>query len=197
MSMFITPPPEPHVNGHICTWDNYVPPTVCDTLIEQFDAQLEQGYLQPRSTHHVADTQQFCVEWDQIRQLRGRAIVEPFLEHFWQCWAQYEQRFPQLQKSEPWQILSMKVQRTLPEQGYHSWHYESDTADNSRRVCAFTLYLNTVDAGGETEFLHQQTRVSAQKARLVIWPASFTHAHRGNPPLAGTTKYILTGWVEH
>jgi hypothetical protein len=194
--MFTNPPPEPNTLDFVSVWDNYIPDTVCDALVEQFELQLEQGYLQPRKTEHVEDVQQFVTEWNEIRQLRGRGIVEPFLERFWQCWNQYETQYPVLHKPQPWQILSMKVQRTTPTQGYHSWHYEADTDDNSRRVAAFTLYLNDVEAGGETEFLYQQRRVEARKGRLVVWPASYTHAHRGNPPLQ-ETKYILTGWVEH
>ena len=194
--MFTNPPPEPQVDDFVAVWDNYIPHTVCDSLVEQFELQQSQGYTQPRNTEHARDEQQFLTEWDTIRQLRGRGVVEPFLERFWQCWAMYEQLYPHLIKPQPWQILSMKTQRTLPTQGYHTWHYEADTDDNSRRVAAFTLYLNTVERGGETEFLYQKRRVEAVKSRLVIWPASYTHAHRGNPPLDGA-KLILTGWVEH
>ena len=33
---------------------------------------------------------------------------------------------------------------------------------------------------------------------LLIFPASFTHTHRGNPPLGGS-KYIATSWgiIQH
>ena len=194
--MFTESPPPMELKDHIAVWHNYIPATVCEQIIEQFESQLEQGYLQPRNTEHAQDTQQFVAEWDQIRQLRGRGVVEPFLTRFWQCWADYESAYPVLRKPTPWQILSMKVQRTDPTQGYHSWHYEADTDDNSRRASAFTLYLNTVDEGGETEFLYQQQRVQATQGTVVVWPAGYTHAHRGNPPF-NTSKYILTGWVEH
>ena len=28
----------------------------------------------------------------------------------------------------------------------------------------------------------------------MIWPGSYTHLHRGNPPFS--TKYIATGWYQ-
>jgi len=57
------------------------------------------------------------------------------------------------------------------------------------------LYLNTVSEGGETEFLYLHRRIKPLQGRLLIFPASFTHTHRGNPPLSGD-KYILTSWLE-
>jgi len=55
--------------------------------------------------------------------------------------------------------------------------------------------LNDVEEGGETEFLYLKKRFKPIRDRLLIFPAGFTHTHRGNPPLSGD-KYILTGWVE-
>ena len=63
------------------------------------------------------------------------------------------------------------------------------------RSGAYILYLNDVPEGGETEFLYQRLRVSPKEGTLVIFPASYTHTHRGNPPLRGS-KYIMTGWIE-
>ena len=40
----------------------------------------------------------------------------------------------------------------------------------------------------------QHRRVQPKKGLLLIWPAYFTHKHRGNPPLKGE-KYIATGWI--
>ena len=51
------------------------------------------------------------------------------------------------------------------------------------------------DRGGETEFLYQHKRVSPKTGSLMICPSSFTHTHRGNPPLSGV-KYIMNGWIE-
>jgi hypothetical protein len=78
--------------------------------------------------------------------------------------------------------------------GFHSWHYENRTFTSCNRVLVAQLYLNTIEEGGETEFLYLNKRVPAQQGRLIIFPAGFTHTHRGNPPI-GKTKYILTSWL--
>jgi hypothetical protein len=89
----------------------------------------------------------------------------------------------------------IKIQKTIPMGGYHVWHSENSTLETKGRAVAWMLYLNDVVEGGETEFLYQSKRVKPKTGRLVIWPAGWTHTHRGNPPLEGE-KYIITGWME-
>ena len=38
-------------------------------------------------------------------------------------------------------------------------------------------------------------RIEPKVKQLLIWPAGYTHTHRGNPPLEGQKTYI-TGWFE-
>ena len=61
------------------------------------------------------------------------------------------------------------------------------------------LYLNTLpeNANGETEFLYQKRRLSPAENTMVIWPAGFTHPHRGNPVYGDKSKYIITGWFRY
>ena len=88
----------------------------------------------------------------------------------------------------------IKVQKTYPKGGFHNWHHESSTWAAMQRVLVWTVYLNDLPEGeGETEFLNQGRRVSPKRGRVVIWPAGFTHVHRGNPPYT-QNKYIMTGW---
>ena len=63
-----------------------------------------------------------------------------------------------------------------------------------QRTDTFMIYLNDVEEGGETEFLHFSKRVKPKTGRIVIWPSAFPYLHRGNPPLSGE-KYILTSWM--
>ena len=92
-------------------------------------------------------------------------------------------------------FASVKIQKTLPTEGYHVWHIEHNKGfEMESRAFVYSIYLNDVKDGGETEFLHFSKRVKPKKGRIVIWPAAFPYLHRGNPPLSGK-KYLLTSWL--
>ena len=48
---------------------------------------------------------------------------------------------------------------------------------------------------GGTEFLHQNLKIPCKKGLTLIWPAAWTHTHRGvideNLP-----KTLITGWID-
>ena len=90
---------------------------------------------------------------------------------------------------------AMKVQKTPPRGGFHQWHSEQSFENNSPyRVLTWTLYLNDIpDGEGETEFLEYGIKVKPKKGLLCLFPAAWSHVHRGNP-VYGCNKYIATGW---
>ena len=92
-------------------------------------------------------------------------------------------------------IPYIKVQKTKPSQGFHKWHTDIMAPQLCRRILAFIVYLNTVDEGGETEFLYLGKRIKPVEGTLMIHPLGLPYTHRGNPPI-NKTKYIATGWVE-
>ena len=131
----------------------------------------------------------------------GSFHIEPcakqFLDIFWeQVYPRYTRKYGIIDKLEPHNITEIKIQKTKPGEGYHVWHAEhSGSRLTKNRLLVFSLFLNDIEEGGETEFLYLKKRFKPIKDRLLIFPAGFTHTHRGNPPLSGD-KYILTGWVE-
>lgn len=101
------------------------------------------------------------------------------------------------QNIDPLSIDSVfNLQRYLPQEGFFQWHCESATLEHSRRVLVWMIYLNDVTDRGDTEFYYQHHFESPEQGKLVIWPADFTHLHRG---IASPTqsKYILTGWFTY
>lgn len=90
--------------------------------------------------------------------------------------------------------ISNNIQYYKPKQGYPALHYERSKNRPTRQL-VYMLYCNTVTDKGGTEFPYQNIILSAVKGKLVIWPAEFTHPHRGI--ISNTQeKYIVTGWIE-
>ena len=87
------------------------------------------------------------------------------------------------------------LQRYYPKQGYSYLHCENYNMNSNKRVLVWMFYLNTVKDDGETYFSNYDLKVNAVEGRLVIWPAYWTHCHKGI--VSNTeTKYIATGWFE-
>ena len=93
---------------------------------------------------------------------------------------------------------NIKIQHYKPNEGYHALHFERDSCKEpfASRHLVFMTYLNDVNNGGETEFPQQNLKVKAEKGKTLIWPADWTHAHKGI--VAPTEdKYIITGWLNY
>ena len=75
-------------------------------------------------------------------------------------------------------------------EGYFSLHNEQ-SGMHPYRMLVWMVYLNNAKSG--TEFPYQKRTVTPKMGRTVIWPASWTHPHKGVTPNIGI-KYIATGW---
>ena len=77
---------------------------------------------------------------------------------------------------------------------FKAFHTEGEYAEFSNRLFAVMFYLNDVEEGGETEFLHQGLFVQPTKGTFLVWPAPWPYVHRGLVPISND-KYILTTWL--
>jgi prolyl 4-hydroxylase len=90
-------------------------------------------------------------------------------------------------------VENFQIQKYPVNGGFKKWHFENTgTHNNVFRHLVFMTYLNDVDDGG-TEFYYQKIKTKAEKGLTLIWPATWTHTHRG---IVSSTKekYIITGW---
>jgi hypothetical protein len=184
------------VNDFIGVYENAVPHNVCDALIEHFEKLNALGLSRKRSNTSVKDVNVGLFHPETIDFITADSLGARLLPVVWGCYDQYVGDIEILNRPLKMHIKNVKVQKTDLSCGYHAWHMENEAVENRQRVLAWSVYLNDVHEGGETEFLYQRRRVEAAKGTLVMWPAGFTHAHRGNPPLSGV-KYIATSWIEH
>jgi len=192
------------IKDFIGIYDGYIPDEACDQAIELFNKYQEFNKIFSRFSSEGAtqdfknDKQLFCtadVLTDQefnVNKLKSLMVnFDMALRHY------YTETNVKKYTAENIITDHVKIQKTMPSQGYHVWHVEHGQGrENEKRVLVYSIYLNTVEDGGETEFLYQSQRVKPVKGRIVIWPAGFPYVHRGNPPLSGE-KYIVTSWINY
>ena len=186
----------------ILNLDNILTSEECKDVIDFFHNMKKLNLVFSRQeiegelAHHKSDNQCFLMESNVLHHKPTGLLLTHILNKIWPCYQEYINKFSILSSDRPKErITSVKIQHTKPGEGYHIWHYDNDGRNLSDRYLVFTIYLNTVEEGGETEFLYQMERINAVEGRVSLFPAGFTHAHRGNPPLTGD-KYIITGWIE-
>ena len=180
----------------------------CDKVINRFDTTQEAresgrgGIVTRQQLEGISTTKKdssmyfFESEPNLIVVQNNISLVQEFNEITWKCYGKFKEEYGFLDSVMMHKLAySIKIQKYKPGQGYHVWHCDSNGMDSCRRILVTSLFLNTVEEGGETEFLYQSKRVPAVQGTLILFPAGWTHPHRGNPPLKGN-KYIITTWLE-
>jgi prolyl 4-hydroxylase len=129
----------------------------------------------------------------------SRRVFKQYYEQLKIVTSNYIKKFPSCNFYSPWGIIEEgNVQHYRPNGGFKIWHSErvSVKMPTSTRHLVFMTYLNDVTDGGETEFLNQGIKVSPKEGLTLIWPADWTHTHRGIPSPT-QDKYIITGWFNY
>ena len=189
----------------IAQYTDVYPPGYCQHLINEFERLVNTGAGFTRKQtdntdkHHKDDLQlQLSVGYHRMLPHTDKDPIEIFFSGLQECFDNYSS-FYSILRSVNIKGTAMKMQRTDPGGGYHVWHAEQNSGNMSTRVLVYSLYLNTLkpEEAGETEFLYQRYRQPAQENTMIIWPAAFTHAHRGNVVHGKTSKYIVTGWFHY
>lgn len=174
----------------------------CQHLINEFERLTQAGAGLSRqrgegASKHSKNDLQLALNFGNhcAADFNNKQSVKLFFDGLQKCYDIYTEEFSIL-KNDKIRGTAMKMQRTDPGGGYHIWHSEQGNGDFAERVLVYMLYLNTLEESeaGETEFLYQQRRVKPTENTMIIWPATFTHAHRGNTVFGQRSKYIVTGW---
>jgi hypothetical protein len=193
----------------IGVWKNFVPRPLCDEVIEYFDDIMDRdgAYIPPYENKTAYSIGEDTIERSEdyygdalsrkdytlLLNYSNRDLTTKINSCLKSCILHYIEQFPQLKHTS---LIStdVKMQKTPPGGGYHLWHYENALMSFAMREVTWMIYLNDMPEGdGETEFLYQKRRIRPTAGTVVMWPAGYTHTHKGSTVFT-QDKYILTGW---
>ena len=183
-------------------YDESVPIELCNEFVENYEeakknrtiidcsVKNKTGILDQMSPHVRKDEVAYVAPL--MSTIYPIPPVNAYFEFLQKCFVVYMERY----SIDFYGIIYnnvFKIHKVRKTEGFHKWHYERAIPATIDRLMAYMTYLEVPKKGGETEFLHQSLRIDPIVGRTLIWPAGFTHMHRGNPPLDGEKMYI-TGW---
>lgn len=167
--------------------------SVCDDLIKYFENGAEVIEGRAGKFGAINKSAKSCTECyiDPNNHILDRyhSLLQEVCE-------QYKKKYEFCDRGAAWSIKdAVKIQKYKPGEAYYAWHFEREYMQDmmGSRHLVFLTYLNDVTDDGETEFYYQGVKIRPQKGLTLIWPADWTHTHRGVASMS-QTKYIITGW---
>jgi prolyl 4-hydroxylase len=173
------------------------PLSLCDELITYFESDIAKqhsGVTGGGSNLSVKDRTDISIAPNQL-DLPGNEVFKLYINSLFACYKDYLVQWPFLAViAQNLEMGSFNLGRYQRGQHFQKMHTERADLGTLHRVLAWMTYLNDVDEGGETYFSHYGLNIKPRKGLTMIWPAEWTHAHKGNV-LLGESKYMITGWL--
>jgi len=180
-----------------------IDPELCKQLVNSFEL-VDEKYKAEGCVGNSIKGNYVDVNQKESLDLSFTEEIQNNYPEFWELGQQYLQEiqkrfirykiaFPELENRKIGMLHPFQMQKYLSGGGFKTWHFENSSENTRSRVLAFMTYLNDVENGG-TEFKYQEYTAESKIGNTLIWPADFTHTHRG--VIANETKYIITGWID-
>lgn len=172
---------------------------VCRNLINIFESN-EKFHFSGQVSGGQDKSDYVDVDQKKSTDLELSNFNLPVIDEYHNCLQKllmgYIQIFPQANTLPSFRATTARIQKYDTNGHFNSWHYERGAGYTMKRCLVYMTYLNTVEDGGETEFLYQNKKIKPEVGKTIIWPSEWTHTHRGLKPNSGV-KYISTGWYVH
>jgi len=119
---------------------------------------------------------------------------DTYRKYLQDCVDDYLLQYPDANKVQMFGIREVYNIQWYPKGGgYKIWHHENlGNYNDAHRHLVFMTYCNDLPNAG-THFKYQNITTPSIKGLTLIWPAAFTHTHKGQIT-EEHEKMIVTGW---
>ena len=175
------------------------PQSICDELIAYFELNKRnqrQGETSLGKNLESKNSIDLNISPKELLLPKNKCFQSYFTALF-KCYSDYTDQWPFLKGfADKLHIGRFNIQRYQKGQHFQQVHSERSSLSTLHRLFAWMTYLNDVapQDGGSTVFTHYNLEFQPTKGQTLIWPAEWTHAHKGSL-LTDNSKYIITGWM--
>ena len=171
--------------------------SICDEIISYYELNQNrqiQGVTSSGVNLKTKDRKDISLEPKELKLPKNK-IFQTYFEDLFDCYKDYNIQWPFLSEVvNQLDIGRFNVGKYQTGQHFQKIHCERQGISTLHILFAFMTYLNDVEKGGSTYFNHYGLNVRPKKGLTLIWPAEWTHSHKGSVVEKGV-KYIITGWM--
>ncbi len=173
---------------------NALPDFLCDDMVARFEENQADQY-QGRVGSSMTDNTELKKTTDLVASGKEhwKDVDNNLFRSLAMALKSFKHKYPYFADMSRFKDMGYNLQRYQPGEYYH-WHVDADNLELASRQLVALWYLNDVEQGGETDFIHQQISITPEKGKLVLFPPFWTHEHRAAVVEKGT-KYIATTWI--
>tara|TARA_R110000744_G_C19085485_1_gene531785 strand:+ start:42 stop:548 length:507 start_codon:yes stop_codon:yes gene_type:complete len=161
--------------NHVKIIDKAFTDKQCDSLIKEFNSKIQGTLEKPRNYCYY----DIPLEHKLVCKT-GLKIVN-----------KYKKDYPEINLTfNSWVLTAFKFQHFKPGKYYNEMH--SEQSIKFPRVLSILIYLSNHNCG--TEF-HNGFMVKSVKGRALLFPAYWTHAHKGQLCPENKSRYVLSSHI--
>ena len=162
----------------------------CESMIRVMDESSHIHFDGRFGVHGILDNKEISISLKHS----DCGLLEPLYNAI----NEYKDLYPAIDKCvASWRLYNhCQLMRYEPGNYYYHEHCENDGpngSESSNRLIAWMIFLNDIKEGGGTYFTHQDFTAEPRQGDLYIWPAYWTHMHKG-VVAPKEYKYAITGW---
>jgi len=106
--------------------------------------------------------------------------------------SKYVETFKEIEYiADKWALNEFRFKMFKPGNYFQKWHSEN-SLKSPNRILSFMIYLSEHNCG--TEFF-DKTVIKSNLGKAIIFPAYFTHTHRGQVCPENKERFLLTGYA--
>ncbi len=181
-------------NSFIFEQKQALPDFLCDDMISRFEANQPDQYAGRVGSDQGSDTGlKKTTDIVVSGKEHWKDVDNNLFRSLGMALKDFKDIYPYFADMSRFKDMGYNLQRYQEGEYYH-WHVDADNETLAPRQLVALWYLNNVEEGGETDFLHQKISVTPEKGKLVLFPPFWTHQHRAATVKKGV-KYIATTWI--
>lgn len=173
------------LKNYIKVYNNFVPDSLCDEIIEYIEKPQLADRWAPAQVTDYTEGVRVC---NSFNFLSEDPLDSKIYDYVVKATQKYASTFPYFNIKNDAGYTALKY---IPG---GKFEYHTDQCDEYNRAVTMIINLNDDYSGGRLEFFDNLHHVDMKKGDVIVFPSSFTFPH-SITPLTDGTRYSIVTWL--